>query len=679
MGGGGLRALSSTDTPSETFLRDSRTLSFLLFLLSFLFFFPEPLSARDISAEKSQIVDCLLPGKVRKLGMRRKFTTARRPIKTSARECETRGGEYTAFDRASRASSLKVWLDTAKRGSAEAQYYVGEIFEKGFDQPPDYQQAKFWYQQAAEQDYVPAQIAMGLLYEEGRGMAKDLVEAMNWYRRAEGLKSYESSYSAVFDSLKEDLEKKREKLQQFKSVAGETLTVLGGEMNKNQQAILQVQQSISNQRNLMADLRRKLELDDGTTPQAEDDLAAREASLKQQQQMQEQMQQELVENQQEMEKIYLQAKKKAGEQSPPLRIAIGSPTLQSHTRNMPSAEVQAGVLVDIFGSVFPPEELVELRINGEKSVVDQNGLFAHKIEVGQHPLPISITARGLDNQTVKSAFLLQPQQMAQKSQKIDFAEDELKNSEFGTYYALVIGNNNYAGGIGNWPKLATAVNDAKAVAAVLKQRYGVKTTLLTDATRSDMLLALQKMREKLTDDDNLILYYAGHGHLDEENGQGYWIPVDGKGNEFITWISNSTISDQIRAMTARNILIISDSCYSASLTRSAMAGIRSGMSPTRRRAKLRRDIAKPTRMVLAAGGMQPVADSLGNSKHSVFAAALLEVLEQGKGIIAGDTVAVEVGQKVAVKSEQYKRNQVPGYAPLTRGGHQGGEFYFVAR
>ena len=56
-------------------------------------------SAAPGRAEALFVVDCLLPGQVRKLG-KMTFLTARRPIKTSAQDCEIRGGEYVAYDRA---------------------------------------------------------------------------------------------------------------------------------------------------------------------------------------------------------------------------------------------------------------------------------------------------------------------------------------------------------------------------------------------------------------------------------------------------------------------------------------------------------------------------------------------------------------------------------------------------
>jgi hypothetical protein len=82
-------------------------------------------------ADKLFIVDCLLPGQIRKLGSQITYLTARRPVKTSAGDCEVRGGEYVAYDRANQTTALKIWLPIAETGDPEAEAYVGEIYEKG--------------------------------------------------------------------------------------------------------------------------------------------------------------------------------------------------------------------------------------------------------------------------------------------------------------------------------------------------------------------------------------------------------------------------------------------------------------------------------------------------------------------------------------------------------------------
>jgi hypothetical protein len=115
------------------------------------------------------------------------FLTARRPIKTAAGDCEIRGGEYVAYDRADYRTALNVWLPQAQEGDKEAQTYVGEIYEKGLGVPPDYVVAAAWYRKAAAQGHSRAQINMGFLYEKGLGVERDPRQALTWYRQASGL------------------------------------------------------------------------------------------------------------------------------------------------------------------------------------------------------------------------------------------------------------------------------------------------------------------------------------------------------------------------------------------------------------------------------------------------------------------------------------------------------------
>ena len=149
-----------------------------------------PIAARAAdapSADAYLVVDCLLPGQVRKLGRSQVFMTPRRPIRTSGQTCEIRGGEYVSADRATFASSMAVWLPTAQQGDAKAQAYVGRIYAEGFDRAPDYVQAAGWYQKAGDQGYSQAMIDLGQLYERGLGVPKDPVRAVNLYRKATGL------------------------------------------------------------------------------------------------------------------------------------------------------------------------------------------------------------------------------------------------------------------------------------------------------------------------------------------------------------------------------------------------------------------------------------------------------------------------------------------------------------
>ena len=127
------------------------------------------------------------------------YLAPRRAIKTTALDCEIRGGEYIAYDRADYRTSLNVWLEKAQQGDAEAQTYVGEIYEKGLGLPADYKTALSWYLKAADLGYSRAQINLGYLYEKGLGVEKDPVTALNWYRRASGIKDDDIEYTSAIE------------------------------------------------------------------------------------------------------------------------------------------------------------------------------------------------------------------------------------------------------------------------------------------------------------------------------------------------------------------------------------------------------------------------------------------------------------------------------------------------
>src|SRR5690349_10290718 len=137
-------------------------------------------------ADRLLTVDCLLPGQVRQLGTSMTYLTPRRPVRTSVVDCEVRGGEYVAYDRADYATALKVWQGAAEQGDKEAQTNLGEIYERGIGGTPDYEKAAAWYRKAADQGYARAQIDLGFLYEQGRGVPRDPAMALQLYRKAAG-------------------------------------------------------------------------------------------------------------------------------------------------------------------------------------------------------------------------------------------------------------------------------------------------------------------------------------------------------------------------------------------------------------------------------------------------------------------------------------------------------------
>ncbi len=232
---------------------------------------------------------------------------------------------------------------------------------------------------------------------------------------------------------------------------------------------------------------------------------------------------------------------------------------------------------------------------------------------------------------------------------------------FGRYFALVIGNNNYQ----HLPVLQTAQNDAAILGRILKDNYGFNVTIINDATRSDILGMLEKFRKTLTSKDNLLIYYAGHGWLDEDGDEGYWLPVDATSDSMVDWVSNSSITTTLKAIQAKHVLIISDSCYSGKLARGVHIKPRTSDY-------LSRMASKRARSVLSSGGLEPVADSGGAGNHSVFASSLISTLKENRQILDGTSLFSKIRRPVMLNSDQ-----TPEYADIRKAGHGGGEFLFI--
>lgn len=635
---------------------------------------PETPLAQDV--DKLMIVDCLLPGQQRKLGSQLSYMSQRRPVKVSAAECEIRGGEYVAFDRADYRTSLNVWMPQAQQGDKEAQNYVGQIYEKGMGLPPDYGVAAYWYQKAAEQNYGPAQINLGHLYEKGLGVPADPVQALNWYRKASGIKDDSLQMASSIEAakvsqqelaaLKQQVESERQKALAYKS----KLSGLQSELSANQQQIAALkkdEEATRTQLNAM--------LEGASNPQ-DKMIAELEAELKSKQNLLAMQNKRVAELQAQSSQVDRQ-----------LQTSIASISAYDQTGGAPAIELidpammmtrgVRGVTLapeektrDLVGKIVAPAGVKSFFVNGEPGNIDEYNLFWVSLPIRKEVTPVELVAIDRNNREIKMAFsIFSDKKAAAPAPKV---QDDGLN--LGNYHALIIGNNNYQ----HVPRLMTAVNDAKATERVLREQYGFKTRLLLDANRYQMLLALNELRQTLTENDNLIIYYAGHGELDEINNRGYWLPVDADLENSVNWISNVAITDQVNAMQARHVMVIADSCYAGTLSTQTIGRASDDLTPVLQREWIEAMSAVRARTVLTSGGTKPVLD-LGGGEHSIFAQAFLQTLQDNHSILEGHRLYTEILRKMRVKLARINQTQTPDYAPIKHAGHEAGEFFLSAR
>ncbi len=353
---------------------------------------------------------------------------------------------------------------------------------------------------------------------------------------------------------------------------------------------------------------------------------------------------------------------------PPLLRTRGVPVVRD-TLAMP---VSAASRQSFTGRVLAPAGLRSLLVNGMAIKANEAGVFTAPLPPltsDQGEARVQILATDIQNKRATFQFLIKPKGAIPKTP----GSPPPDLSHFGKYFALVVGNDHYQ----HWPHLVNGVTDATSVATLLHERYGFQVTLLKDATHQQILKALNEFRKTLTEKDNLLIYYAGHGHVEQGIDRGYWIPVDGEVADNTHWILLPNVTDLLQLMAAKHVMIVADSCFGGKLTRNSLAQLRPGLSDDARVSLLKTLAQKRVRTAMTSGGVKPVLDA-GGSGHSVFAEAFLGVLEENATVLEAERLFWAVRTRVVSASQKLNAEQIPTYDPIHMAGHESlGDFIFV--
>lgn len=74
---------------------------------------------------------------------------------------------------------FKMQMVNAEKGNAEAQYDIGEMYEKGSGVATDAKKAFSWFEKSANQGHVKAQLKVAYMYYKGVGVELNLAKAHN--------------------------------------------------------------------------------------------------------------------------------------------------------------------------------------------------------------------------------------------------------------------------------------------------------------------------------------------------------------------------------------------------------------------------------------------------------------------------------------------------------------------
>ena len=233
------------------------------------------------------------------------------------------------------------------------------------------------------------------------------------------------------------------------------------------------------------------------------------------------------------------------------------------------------------------------------------------------------------------------------------------------YYALIIGVNDYLDPQIN--DLNEPLKDASNLLRTLKEGYTFEEEnirLLENPTRDDIIASLDKLAYELNEEDNLLIFYAGHGLWDEQLKKGFWIPSDASTDNRANWFSNSDLRDYIGGIKARHTLLISDACFSGGIfkTREAFSMV---TPATLELYKL------DSRKAMTSGAMTTVPDK------SVFIEYLIKRLRENQNqFLSAEQLFASF--KIAVINNSPTK-QVPQFGEIRETGDEGGDFLFIRR
>ena len=135
------------------------------------------------------------------------------------------------------------------------------------------------------------------------------------------------------------------------------------------------------------------------------------------------------------------------------------------------------------------------------------------------------------------------------------------------YYALIIGVSNYEDPlIPNLDEHPT--RDATRLRDVLSEKYlfeDKNLNLLLNPNRVEILKSFDRLSRKITENDNLLIFFAGHGYYDRETNLGYWLPSDAESDFSANWIYNDVLVANLKRIHSKHTLLISDACFSGSI------------------------------------------------------------------------------------------------------------------
>lgn len=325
----------------------------------------------------------------------------------------------------------------------------------------------------------------------------------------------------------------------------------------------------------------------------------------------------------------------------------GASSAMPSLRQVGGGRTRGGTMT-LRGIVADSANVAEARVNGRWVFIDEQGQFRTSIPVEPGKTEATLTMTDEKGETTEQVIQLDSAAAApdpaapQSSRKIALmiAVDTYRNSAI--------------------PTLGTPAADIALVGQALNERLGYETRILRNPTKGQIGDALRKLGREVGEQDQVMVYYAGHGYELSETGAGYWLPADADTDSARNWVSNNDVGRFLSRMPAKHVMVVSDSCYSGSFTKEQKVEAKDlGNGDELRQ---RRSV-----MAMSSGGDEPVADGEVNSP---FAASLVKRVRALPKDSGGFNLYQQVHADVTSEAPQ-----TPQYGIIKAAGYdEGGDF-----
>jgi hypothetical protein len=304
--------------------------------------------------------------------------------------------------------------------------------------------------------------------------------------------------------------------------------------------------------------------------------------------------------------------------------------------------------IDLIGQVTGGGGISFVTVNSKMAEVNEKGMFTYSLQLdpGENPVKLA-TADAEKNLTEKTITIVYSPPEVTLADRI---------TDHSKYYGLIIGIDHYAD---------ESIPDAEKIYQAIVAHYIFEEEnifMLRDATRGELIQALDDLAHQVTSDDNLLIFYAGHGWWDEEANNGYWLPSDADSHVKTNWFRNSALVDYLKEINTRHTLLIADACFGGSIFKTRAA------FPSREKA-YEKLYELPSRKAMTSGTLTEVPD------RSSFTRFLVERLNENTDTYISSEQLFS-SFRIAVINNS---DAIPQYGEIGNVGDQGGDFIFIRR